>query len=1068
MKRDINPKETVEMNLLQKHLFSILMAWLLISCSFAHAKSDSVTVDSSRYINGIIRDAKTKEPIAAAQIQSLNYMTAATTDDNGSFNLKINSSSEVLLVKAFDYNPREIAVRGKENIEIELYPESFTDIYPLTEGLTGSTRSAWSTTAMNGTSETGNPVFVALDEVVQTRMGGDVRAISRSGINGIGCSMFIRGFNSLNLNAQPLFVVDGVIWNSFTDINSLHDGFFNNTLADIDLNDIENITIIKDGTSLYGSKGGNGVIIVKTKRGRDMATKIVVNAVGGITEQPVSLPVMNGDQFRIYTTDLLQTMNLSKESIDAMEFLQDDPSDLGYPQYHNATDWDNEVYRQGVHQSYNISVNGGDKRALYAFSIGYTGINSVVKKTDMQRLNTRFNADFSLSDKINMGLNIGFSNIDRNLLDDGVNFYTSPAYLAMIKAPFLNPYTYTMFGTLTTDPEDSDIFDVSNPTAIIKNALNLNKHYRLNLGIKPVFQLSPSLSVSNHFEYILFKVKETYYSPMTGVADRNIPGFGLSENMFRSQHIRNNCLFNDARVQYKRQFGNNHRVNAIIGFRYVNDIYESDFAEGHNSGSDQKRNLLDQLVYKKTDGENREIKSVANYANMDYSFDNRYFLTATVSVDGSSHFGNETQGGFQLFNHSWGIFPSVSGAWLVSSEEFLAGTTIIDRLKLRAAYSLSGNDAIEPYAGNTYFSSIRFMDRANGIILSSIGNNEIQWETTAKMSFGTDANLFNDRLSVSADLFFNQTKDLLTLKSLPDITGIEYFWKNDGKLSNKGFEVSANIKVLNFNKLKWEIDASTGHYRNKIESLPDGSFTTSLYGAEILTSVGNPAGVFYGYKTNGVFATEVDAKLANLRMFENGNENFFNAGDIQFIDHVADGIIDEKDKQIIGDPNPDFYGSFNNRVTFGNFTVDAFFTFSYGNEIYNYLRSELESGGRGKYIINQTTAMLNRWGYQGHVTNQPRAVYGDPMGNSRFSDRWIEDGSYLRLKSLSVNYQVPLKKRYIQGLNIWASATNLFTLTNYLGRDPEVSASNAVLYQGIDTGLIPASRGYFFGIKLNL
>jgi hypothetical protein len=326
--------------------------------------------------------------------------------------------------------------------------------------------------------------------------------------------------------------------------------------------------------------------------------------------------------------------------------------------------------------------------------------------------------------------------------------------------------------------------------------------------------------------------------------------------------------------------------------------------------------------------------------------------------------------------------------------------------------------------------------------------------------------LLNNRVSLSADVYKNNTKDLLQLKALPDIAGSGYYWTNGGKLSNNGFELNTNIKVLNFNFLKWEVGASLGQYNNKIVSLPEGDFTTSIYGAEILTSVNNPAGVFYGYKTNGVFAGETEAETANLKIISSeGFERYFGAGDVHFTDLNADGIIDEKDKQIIGDPNPDFYGSFNSKVAIRNFTLDAVFTFSYGNDVYNHLRAELESGHS---FMNQTTAMLKRWTHEGQVTDQPKVYYGDPVGNARFSDRWIEDGSYLRLKTLSLNYRIPVRSSIIEQINLWFAANNLITWTNYLGRDPDVSASNYVLYQGIDIGFIPSGRSYYVGIKLNL
>jgi len=1065
MKRDITIKRTVGTYVLRNYLRSILTIGALALCTIVLGQTSPEPVDSAQYVSGIVRDAKTKNPISAVQIRTLNHEAAATTDENGAFKIKVLSSTDVLLVKAFDYNVREVPVRGQKELTIDLYSTVFSDSYPNVQEPAGQIRSSYTTNASKGTNDLGHPTFTSIDEVLQSKMGGDVRAISRSGLSGMGASLFIRGLNSINSNAQPLFVVDGVIWNNLYDVVSVNDGYFTNTLADIDLNDIESVTVVKDGTSIYGSKGSNGIIIIKTKRGRDVATKIEVNAAQGVTLQPSSLPVMNGDQFRIYASDLLGTKK-GQVNYDAISFLQDDPASSNYKKYHNNTNWDNEVYQQGTTQSYNISVSGGDSRALYNLSLGYTGSSGVVKTTDMQRLNMRFNADFFLADRVTMGLNIGFANVDRVLLDDGVNFYTSPTYLAMIKAPFFNPHTYTSTGTLTTDFEDADDLDVGNPSAIINNALNTSKNYRLNLGIKPQYKISNSLSISSQFDYSMDKVKETYYSPIIGTAVQYLPGLGYSENVFRGQQMRNIRLFNDTQLKYDHLFGEYHRIDAILGWRYLNDYYDSNYAEGHNSGSDQKRNLLTDEYFKATSGINNRINSISNYANVNYSYDNRYFLTAAVSVDGSSRFGHETTGGFQVFGHSWGVFPSANAAWLVSSEKFMNNVNFINLLKIRASYGLTGNDDIAPYAWSPYFASVQYMDRANGIVIGNIGNKEIQWETSTKANVGIDVNLLNDRLSIAADVYNSNTKDLLRLRPLPDVAGLGYYWGNGGELSNKGYELTANVKLLNLKSLKWELGASVGHYQNNVESLPDGSYTTSFDGAQILTAVGNPAGVFYGYKTAGVFATQADATAANLKMVDaKGNESYFGAGDIHFVDINNDGIINEKDKQVIGDPNPAYYGSFSTKIAIRNLTISALFTYSYGNEVYNYLRSQLESGSK---MVNQTTAMLTRWNVEGQQTNQPKAVFGDPMGNARFSDRWIEDGSYLRFKTLSVNYKVPLNSKVIDGLSVWASANNLWTLTNYLGLDPEVSAKNSVLFQGIDTGLIPLTQSYFVGIKLNL
>lgn len=1059
-------KSTIGIFFPAKILRPVFAFLVLVFSASASGQTDQVPGDSVEVVKGIVLDAKTKTPLEAVQVRALNHLAAATTDENGEFTIEAGSANEVLFVFAYDYSPREIPVQGKKDLRIELYPDVFTDLYSDIQGISGPVRSAYTTNTLRELDKMGLPSKISVDEVLQERLGGEVRILSASGAPGNGSRMFIRGLNSLHLNAQPLIVVDGVVWNTYHDLVSLHEGNFINMLADIDMNDIESVTVIRDGTSMYGSKGGNGVLLVKTKRGMDMATKITVNALGGIVEQPGILPMMDGHQFRLYVTDLLGSTDIPGMQINELGYLQDDRSRLDYNTYHNSTNWADEVYQQGNLQSYNIGVEGGDERALYAFTMGYTGSKGVVKSTDLQRLNTRFNADFVMTDKINMALNVGFTNVDRNLLDDGVQFYTSPAYLAMIKAPFLNPYSYTASGTLTTDVVDSDDFNVGNPTAIIEKALNTNKHYRLNMGVRPVIQLAPSLSLSSQFDYSLDRFKETYYSPIIGVADRFLPGLGLSENVFKSQQMRNITLFDETRLEYRYRSESKHRLDAIAGWRYISDSYELDYAEGHNSGSDQKRNLLNEEDFRSTSGAHNEIKSVSNFLNADYSYDNRYFVTATVAVDGSSRFGRATIGGLQLFNRSWGVFPSLRAGWLLSSEEFMANAALIDRLKIRGGISQSGNDGIDPYAWSPWFTSTRYMDRANGLILGNIGNAEIQWETSTKMSVGVDANLFNDRIAVSADVYNNKISNLLTLQSLPLIAGSGYYWNNGGEMTNKGFEVYANAKLLNLNLLKWELGMSIGHYRNRIESLPDGDIITSAYNAEILTRVGHPAGVFYGYRTNGVYTSEADVEADPLVMTDStGVTHAFGAGDMHFADEMADGIIDDNDKQIIGDPNPDLYGSFSSKISIWDFTVEAFFTFSYGNDIYNYLRSELEAGSG---FMNQTTAVLNRWYYDGQETSQPRVVYQDPMGNARFSDRWIEDGSYLRLKSLSVSYRIPVNNSAIDGMDIWVAAGNLWTLTSYLGRDPEVSAHPSVLFQGIDTGLTPPTRTFLIGIKMDL
>jgi len=1056
-----------------KYFCSMLACVFFLSANAVKAENKVSENDSTTFVTGLVRDANTKEPINAAQVTVLNRNTSTTTDAKGVFKLNIITTKEVLVVSAYDYSVREIPVQGKNSVVIDLYPDVFGNYYKDIDGITGVVKNSTLVPSAKSVTDFNKSQAVSADELLQTELGGDIRAVSRSGVAGIGTSLFIRGLNSLNTNAQPLFVVDGVIWNNLYDVQSLHDGFFSNPLNDIDVSDIASITVMKDGASIYGSKAANGVVLIKTKRGSGMVTKINLNVLTGVTTQPTNIPVMNADQFRIYASDMIGTAGIPNNEISNFGFLQEDPLKSTYNIYHNNTNWSDETYQTGLTQSYSINANGGDEKALYYFSLGYTGITGVVKSTDLQRINARFNADLNLSKFFTMGLNIGFANIDRVLLDDGVNKYTSPTWLSMIKSPFLSPYNFTSTGSKTSDYTYTDELGIGNPQAIINYSMNSLRQYNFNISGIPTFHFSPEFTLSSQFDFNLNKTTEDYYSPMFYVALKHIPQYGYAENTRMNQVMRNVGIFDDTRLSYKKQLNKLNNIHVILGWRYLSNYYESDYIEGHNSGSNSSTTLPGSFdsQFSQVTGLNNRTRSISNYMNVDYNYDNRYFLSVAASVDGSSRFGNETKGGFSMFGHSWGVFPSVNGAWLVTSEKFMKNLNFVNLLKIRAGYGITGNDDIEDYRTMAYFSTVRFYDKANGIVLANIENPQIQWETTKRANVGVDLGLLNERLSLSFDYFSGITQDLLALKFLPDVTGLGSYWSNDGKLSNKGFEFSANVKLLNLKALKWELGFSAGHYVNNIIALPEADYTTPVYGGEVLTAVGQPAAVFYGYETNGVYATEAEAIAEGLKI-QNPNGSFtnFGAGDVRFVEKadangLKDGIINANDKKIIGNPNPDLYGTINSKISLYKFTLSSLFTYSYGNDVYNYQRSQLESG---MDYSNQSTTMLSRWTAEGQNTSQPKAIYGDPMGNARFSDRWIEDGSYLRLKTLSLSYSVPIKSNFIQGFSVWISANNLLTFTDYLGSDPEFSARNSVLFQGVDVGLVPLSKSYYLGFKFNL
>lgn len=1050
----------------------ICMNLLLISLTGLYAQKQ---VDKKFVVIGVVKDAHSGKPVSAAKISVKSEKLSAITDEAGKFTLSLSSPSDVIEVNAFDYNQIEIPVKGRNQVVIELYSDKFSGIFQTREAVTGSVEQASSAlNAMNAVNDFSKTNAVSVDELFQQYFGGDMRVVSRSGVSGVGSSLFIRGLNSLNMNSQPLFVVDGVIWTSLNDVTSLHEGFFSNPLDCIDINDIEAVSVIKDGTSIYGSKGSNGVVIIKAQRSKDQVTKISLNVFSGVTSTPSTYPMMKSEDFRLYASDMLKSSGLLKNNdISAYGFLETNPANKkAYNQNHNNTNWNDLVYQTGRTNSYAISATGGDEKSMYYFSLGYTNTKGLVKTTNMDRINARFNADLKLFSRLSMSMNIGFTNLERSLLDDGVDSVSSARWAAQVKSPFLSQYTYTAEGRQAEGLAFTDGFNVGNPVGIISKSINKLKKYRFNIGVLPKFQISKNLTLSSQFDYNLDKTMERRFVPMYFTPNRLIENYGISVNEVNNQVMRNTNYFSDTRLNFEKSFGNFHHLSAFAGVRYINNYYEADYLEEHNTGGNNVTTISGAHDYLQTSGLNNYTKSLAGYANVSYDFNHRYLVNAVVSTDASSRFGQKVQGSLKMFNNSWGVFPAINGGWIVSSEEFMKNNDCIDFLKLRGGYGLTGNDGMEDYLTRAYFMTVRFMDKGNGLILSNIGNDRLKWETTGKANAGIDLGIFRNRLTMSIDVFSNRTWDLLVTKDLPEVTGLGQYWSNGGELENRGFEIAANLKVLNLSKFKWELGASVAHYRNQITSLPGNKdIVNTVYGGEVITRVGESLGSFYGYKTKGVYATEADAIASNLKIVnKSGVAVPFGAGDVVFEDVSGpqgkpDGYIDAYDKQLIGNPNPDFYGTVTNKFVYSRFTLNTVFTYSVGNDVYNYQRSLLEAGSN---FYNQTTAMLRRWTADGQVTDQPKSVYGDPMGNARFSDRWIEDGSYIRLKTVTLSYDLPLKSNFIEGVNFWVSATNVFTLTKYLGSDPEFSAGNASYYQGVDAGILPLTRNYYVGVKINL
>lgn len=1080
----------------------------------------------TKSVAGRITDNATGQPMGGVRIQALQlpYYSALTQDD-GTYQLDVPTFCDVLTAEAEGYNMVQFAIKGDKHQDISMLSDHFGTFY--TDGT--------EITSTRGTvlSETST---LTVETDMQNKLAADIRSINRNGMPGIGAYLTIRGINSLNANAQPLFIIDGNIVDLEEDRTSLHEGYFNNILAGLDPENVESIEVIKNATAIYGAKGANGVIKINTKRGRSMATKINVRIYGGVELTPSTLKVMGGNAYRSYLSDLAGTVTAEREKISSgissYAFLSDAPSqgNYYYNVYHNNTDWQKELYHTAWTQNYKVSVEGGDDIGMYMLSLGYSKGDATLKGNDFSRLNLRFNTDIKVFEKVSAGIDIAYNQVSYNVLDNGwsedydMQNIGSTNVLGVIQAPFISPYAYfhnertnrlelssewagKYASTATSGkwvqnpfqfPKSLGINEsLRNPYWIIENGRGNNKNHaemtQIGINFSPKYQITKQLSIMDRFNYTLNRNNEKYFLPINGATMYTLTDLGDISSVLKSQFTKETTVNNDLRIEWGNNYGA-HTVDVFGGWRYNNYNYSYTYMRGYNNENDKLPNISKNMQYVNYGGTKDNWIDMTLYAQADYNYKNRYFAQFQLGAESSSRFGKETSDGLKLFGVSWGIFPSLQLGWLITSEPWFNAKGV-NYLKLTAGVDQSGNDGIDYYAARTYWESQQVTENTVGLVLKNIENTSIQWETTTRYNVALQGSFLNNRLNAGLDLFWSKTDNLLSLRELDFISGLGQYWTNDGQLKNRGFEFHTSAALISKKDWKWELGASVGHYNNKITKLPstdviniyaaNGSnevaytlngHTNSIYGKEnILTAVGYAAGSFYGWRTNGVLADDAEASRAGAMGYLKYPTNLkedpyrnFQAGDVRFVDQNGDGVIDDNDKVVIGNPNPDIYGNIFSSLSWKSLRLDVNFKYSLGNDVYNYQRSIIESGAT---TYNQTTAMQNRWTYEGQRTDMPKACYSDSedwRNNERFSDRWIEDGSYLKLKNVRLTYVLPVRNDAIQGIRVWGEANNLFTLTRYWGTDPETSCRNNALYQGIDTGMFSLGRNFNLGVTINL
>jgi len=1038
--------------------------YIILIVSFVFLIDPALVGQESGFkVKGKIFSAKTGLPLGDISISAVSTSAEpVNTSKEGDFEISLPVKNDQIYISYPGYKERTVFVNGREYIEIWLLHEEDISI---NDNVSMASREI-SRAEISGAIDVSNSSLFgkspesSFDQDLQGKLGG-LQTISRSGMPGEGTFSHVRGYSSLSSSSIPLVLVDGMITRSETFDDPVIHGFHYNPLVDVDKKDISSMVLLKDAVTcgLYGVKGSNGVLLINTIPPEGGKTTLDVSVSGGVAVAPPQIPLMDGPHFSSFVMEQLLNAGMnSGEIFREYPFLEYDPEYLYQSRYNNNTNWQDEVFRSGNLYDAHLTVKGGDTRARYSLTGGYLSNQAIIKNTSYKRFNFRFNSVVQVTPKLDIGFNLGYTNGRSDLMETGSTYQTNPIFASLIISPLLTVYEKDQEGISLPVYDDIADFNFSNPVAIVNGVEAYNTSSKF-LGVSYLsFKISNKISARIQFGLDRLKSNEKIFIPSWGIAPQ---GDGSAERSMKVKENQFYSLLTEARFSYRNRFNYVHDLTVDAGARYMINGLIQDFGTAQNSATDEFKDLNSGKADEKAVGGRQEKWSWLNYyLSANYIFKDRYILTGNISLDASSKFGPEVDDGIRLAGYPYAVLPSAGIAWRISSEPFIPDIKFLDELKIRASYGLTGSDDYVNYYTRLYYITVPY-NSITGFTLKSLYNPRLKWEKVKEGNVGVDLALFRERLILNADWYHARTEDMITTSSLPSYYGFNTYVSNGGTSQNNGFEFNIFVKLID-KAFTWEIDGNYSQYKNKVLSLDNDQIIISFRGGEKISKAGNPMGMFYGYESKGVFITQEEADQARL---SDKSGRRFNAGDIHFRDLDNNGIIDEKDKTIIGNPHPDFTLGLSNNFSFRGFSLNLFVYYVDDADVFNYLRSQMESMAG---VQNQSTAVYNRWITDGQETAIPRASYGDPMGNSRFSNRWIENGSYVRLKSITLSYTFPRKMSFVNALNIYVTGTNLITSTRYLGYDPEFSYLDGVLGQGIDYGKIPQPRSMVIGFKMGL
>ena len=994
-----------------------------------------------RTVSGTIIDRDTEEPIIGASVFIKGTNQGAISDLNGKFKLSA-SDKDILVISYIGYDSKQIKIAGKSNLKVSLESgmSQLDDVVVVGYGTQrrSDISTATASVNMNDARRAGSTQVL---ESLQGKVSG-VNISSNDGSPAGGMTFKIRGTNSLTGGTQPLFVIDGVPQPISTDAQTQATS---NPLAFLNMNDIESIEILKDASAaaIYGADGSNGVVLITTKKGQTGRAKFSVDVKYGINECPKPLVEMLSPkgyaEMQVYRAEHGVKTDLAKWQ---------DILDTGkYNDRQYAHDWMDEITQSSFRQEVNASMSGGTDTQTYMLSLGYMNNDGLLNNSSFKRFTTRLNLSQKIGKKIKISANLYYANtVESNPITDwsqnGV----------FIKAMYTNPF----LGYVSADDDESPDYLSLSPTVYV-NERELERN-------------NNELSGKLEFEYKVLKnlTFTTSYSLRKGI-NKGTSYWGANTWFGKSEQGRMEFNYDDnynwtyeARLNYNKNF-KKHSLGAMIAYE-AKSMNETKYYSKTTNFSDVSLGIYGvsggvvTFAPTYTYGDNSTLSYIAR-AN--YSYDNRYVFTASVRRDGSSKFGKDNK---------YAYFPAVSAAWRISEEKFMKKIGWISSLKARVSYGVTGNNQFPSYQSLSLLGTSKTAFDNNTVELAkftgNIANDDLKWESSKQYNVGIDFSVLKSRLSLTVDYYHKKITDMLMQVNLPATSGFDTAWKNAGSMKNEGIEFAINAVILD-GAFRWQSDFNISFNKNKVLSLDEGQHTryfTRKFSNDVLLQVGQPLGLFYGYVKDGIYNTQEEIMNSPV-------DAAAKLGGTKFADINHDGVIDQNDRTIIGNTNPIHTGGWGNTFSYKGFELHAFLRWSYGNDEINANMYELNNmmGYGSRNVLK--VSYENAWTADRPENNSIGFVYNDP-GLSYMTSEAVEDGSFLRLSTLSLAYNFPRKmisKLGVSSLRVALTGTNLWLLTRYSGFDPEANTgwgTVAKLSPGYDQSPYPRPRSYMVSLNL--